>query len=567
MRIALLTLLLMACGKDDPAAGPETPSTATTTTTKAPEVALLSPSDQLIRVAMAIKGTRPTVEEFDAVAADPEALAGIIDDYLASPQFGETVRDIENQTLLTRVENRLGSTIPVEAGNVHYLEWAHALFEEPLKLIEHVVVNDRPYTDIVTMEQTLGTQYAAMIWAGVADDFDPNGPEWQLHNYTDGRPTAGVLSTGGWNNRYASNGPNAHRRGAAAAASALICTDYLNRDVQLGSIDLTDDDAINQAILYNPACVNCHQTMDPLAGFFWGYAFRGAGGAGYPLQEWDPTMPGRTANDSGRPNGYYGLGGETMVDLGQLIAADHRFTACAARRYISWMSQIPLNEVPIASIASAQQTLIDSNYDIKAMVKSIALSDAFAVSHAVDPDPDPTDPVVGYLQTRPEQLNRMFDDLTGFTWETTFGNPNEPDAYVLNLATNSGRGFKVHGGSIDSDIKVVPLFSYSATASSFLRSYAGEAAGFVVEADFDAPADQRKLLHFVEADTTDEALIRDQLVHLHLLILGEDVETDSLEIDESYDLFSALQGTTGDGPTTWKIVLTALFQDFRVAYH
>jgi len=544
----LLAIPLLVVCNGDPAPDLKSPSTDPGTQPVASTVVLLSDTDRLLRVAMALKGTRPTPEEFAAVQADPGALPGIVDTYLASPQFGATVRDIENQTLLVRVEEMVSQDIPPE---IHWMDWAYWLNEEPLALIEYVVVNDRPYTDIVTMDQTVTNSLGTQMWAGIADTFDPDGPDWQRVDYTDGRPTAGILSTGGWNMQFSSTLQNAHRRGAAAAASALICTDYLSRDVQLGSVDLTDENAIDEAILYNPACVSCHQTMDPLAGFFWGFAEANGFRNGFPAVEWFPDDVDRGVNRTGRNNGYYGLGGNTMDDLGELIATDHRFTSCAARRYISWLSQIPLEEVPIERVAAAQQALVDGDLNLKAMARQIALSDEFAASHATD-EAEATH-LVGHLQTRPEQLERLMEDLTGFHWGTIFGGADGAD---ITLPTNARRGYKVHGGGIDGDAKLVPTHMYSAPSSAFLRSFASEAAGHAVATGT-----------LVDPTLVDEPAVRDQLADLHLIVLGEDVGADSVEVDETYALFAAVHDLNGDTTDTWKVVLTAFFQDFRIAYH
>ena len=51
---------------------------------------------------MALKGTRPSIEDSDRVANDAATLEGIIDGYLDTPAFGETVRDMHNATLQIR---------------------------------------------------------------------------------------------------------------------------------------------------------------------------------------------------------------------------------------------------------------------------------------------------------------------------------------------------------------------------------------------------------------------------------------------------------------------------------
>ena len=520
---------------------------------------LLSDADRLLRISMTLRGTRPTEAEYASVAADPGALPGIVDTWLDSPGFGETVRDIENQTLLVRVE-RAARDVP-EAAGVSSLAWSLAVSEEPLHLIQYVVENDLPYTDIVTMDGTVGSALHPMLWSGVDDTFDPAGPAWQPVAHTDGRPAAGVLSTGGWHKRWASNPANAKRLAAGAAARALICVDYFAGDVELGSVDLSDEDAIDQAILEDPACVACHQTMDPLAGNLHGFGGRVQLNLGAPTQAWFPEDADGGYRRTGRENGYYGLGGDDLTEVGQLMAADSRFSQCTARRYIAWMTQTPLDDVDAAWVREGQAVLVEGGMRIKPMVRAIVLSDAFAVSH--DTDPAAAESARGLLQARPGQLDRMFRDLTGFTWEAGIdGNTHE---FVV--PTSASVGFQVHGGGIDSDTKTVPSHLYSAPASLFLRSFAAEAAGHVVEADFAVEPGARRLLHLVEPDTRDEDALRAQLQHLHARILGEFVAADSPTIDTTLGLLTALRGETADDEVAWKLLLLAMFQDIRVAYY
>ena len=568
-------LMFVACSGDTPApsapgvpspeTGEHTPETGSPaldtggdTSEPTSDAVQLSPVDHLTRAAMALNGIRPAPEDLLRVQEDPSQLADIVAGYVESPLFGASVMDIENQTLLMRSEETRISDGPASSQ-----ELEKALFEEPLYLIQHVVMSDRPYTDIVTTEETVTTIYGTYLWAGMADDFDPDGDTWQPTTYTDGRPAAGVLSTSGWNRRFASNRANAHREGAAAAAQSLLCTDYLSRDIPLDVVDHSDKDAIYDAILTNDACVSCHQTLDPLAGFFWGFALRSAVNDDLPVSDWEPENVGLGEQATGRANGYFGLGGDTLEDLGQLIAADTRFSACTARRYISYLSQIPLEEVPLERVAAIQSVLISSGMSIKQMALAIVLSDDFAISHSRDDEG--AERVVGMLKTRPTQMSRMMADLIGFTWQAEVGSDEPP--HVATLLTDSQHGFLVIWGGIDSVNKIVPDYGYSATSSAALRNLAAESAGHVVAADLALDAEQRALLRFVEPDTTDEDDLRSQLVYLHQRILAELVEADSATIDDSLALYSDALKLTNDPATTWKIVLTALFQDFRVAYH
>ncbi|MBL4687630.1 MAG: hypothetical protein JKY37_23745, partial [Nannocystaceae bacterium] len=166
---------------------------------------------------------------------------------------------------------------------------------------------------------------------------------------------------------------------------------------------------------------------------------------------------------------------------------------------------------------------------------------------------------------RPVQLAQFADATTGFVWKTNLG---EPAIGTVDLLRDSFLGYQVLAGGIDSLYVTRPSHTYSATSTLVLASLAREAAHAVVEADF-ALADpgDRRLLTRIDANDTDESAVRDQIVALYLAILGEIVEADSADVDETLVLFTAAQTASGDPVRAWKVTITALMQDVRVAFY
>ena len=162
-------LTLAACGGDD-SGETETGDTASEDTVEDPafeHLVYLSPEDHLVRVSMALRGLRPSLAELDAVAADPEALAGIVDGYLDSPEFGRTIRDLHNESLLSRVDFAIPPAGflpkgPIAGENIYDLNVS--VMESPLRLIEHVVLNDKPYSEIVTANYTVADGVVSTVW-------------------------------------------------------------------------------------------------------------------------------------------------------------------------------------------------------------------------------------------------------------------------------------------------------------------------------------------------------------------------------------------------------------------
>ncbi len=556
-----------------------------------PEVAILAPGERLVRISMALRGIRPRADELAAVEADPEALAAIVDGYLADPAFGETIRDLHNDALLVLSDYFIypagyPSIGPVAGRDPYDLN--RAITEAPLRLVEHVVMNDRPYGEIVTADYTVADVQVAAVWG-----LEGGGEgEWVETRWTDGRDNAGILSDGWLFQRHSSTPSNANRGRANAMSRALLCYDFAARDIDLdASVDLADPDAVADAVVANPACASCHQGLDPLASFFADYyplyipadiveVAEAEDELSYPLHTWYPDLFPMYLGVPMREPSYFGTPAEGLAGLGRLIAEDPRFSLCAARRFYAYFHQVELEAVPADAEAELQRVLVDSGMNAKALTRAIVLSDEFAASHVELPegfdvaDPEALDPeldVVGVKKARPMQLRRLFLDLTGFDWRTDLSvlvSEDTPDGLgKVSLLDDSFLGYSVLAGGLDSMYVTRPSHTYSATVSLVLRTLAQLSAGVVVDADFAVAAGERRLLALVEPGTVDEATIRAQLVALHLRLFGARVEPDSVDVDDGWTLWSSALVHGGDPVRAWKVTLVALLQDVRIAYY
>lgn len=556
-----LLLLTLACGGADPPAG-ATDSDGTAGTTAASSTGdtageddpALAPTDRLLRISTALRGRRPSDAELAAVADDPEALAAIVDAYLDSPDFGATVRDLHNDALLLLADFAAPpagflTTGPLAGMDIYAAN--RAIMEAPLRLVERVVADDRPYTDILTADELMVSEASAGAW-GLP--FDPAGAEWQLQPAPDDRRRAGVLADSWLFQRHDSTRTNANRGRANALARAFLCVDFLDRDLEIDStVNLADPAVVADAVQDNPTCAACHQTLDPLASFLWGYK------PGVPplLQSYpiDSYAEGYFTNILGverRPPHYFGTPGGSLADLGLFLAADPRFSLCAATRAYAYFHQVGLDEVPIDRAADLQAVLQDSGFDYKAMVRALVLADDFARARV-------------HLRARPGQLARLVDDLTGFRWRTDL---SAYGAGVIDLMDDSLIGYHVLAGGIDAIFVNQPSYTYSATSSLVLRTLARQAANTLVEADFAAPQAERRLFTLVSAVDSGEAKLRPQIALIHRRFFGQSLADDDPAVGETLALFKgALKLAPGDIKRAWKITLLALLQDLRLAFY
>ncbi len=591
IRLLTLPLVLSACPQgsgSEAEAGEDAADGEGDGDPEDPTVVVLSPAERLVRISMALRGIRPSAEELGRVEADPSALEPIVDGYLDDPGFGETIRDLHNESLLSLTDYFIYPAgypaLGPLAGRDPY-ELNRAITEAPLRLVEHVVMNDRPYSEIVTAAYTVADAQVAAVWG-----LEGGGGEgqWAEAQWVDGREHAGILSDGWLFQRHSSTESNANRGRANAVARALLCYDFAARDIDLdATIDLADPDAVADAVVANPACASCHQGLDPLASFFGDFfplyvpadiveVPTGQYELAYPLRTWYPGVFATILGVPMRDPSYFGKPASGLVGLGKMIAEDPRFSLCTARRFYAYFHQVDLEDVPADALATLQQVLDGSGMDAKALVREIVFSEEFAASHVdlpegfegeLDPEPD----VVGVKKARPMQLRRMFFDLTGFDWRTDLSAATSEDAPNglgrVSLLDDSFLGYAVLAGGLDSLYVTRASHTYSATVSLVLRTLAQLSAGVVVDSDFTAPAAERRLLGLVEPNTIEEEAIRDQLVALHLRLFGERVASDSPDIDDGWALWSGAHGYAGDPVRAWKVTLVALLQDVRIAYY
>jgi len=587
--VVVSALVLASCG-GDPAV------TSGRTGVSEPELVMLPVVDQAARASVALRGHRPTLEELDAVAEDPEALAGLVDGWLQSEAFGRTLRDMHGEQFLLR--NDMRAPYPSEGPLRGTPAWEVYLSssEEPLKLIEHVVMNDLPYDAILTLDYMLTDPIVAQVF-GLP--YDEAGPEWQVSRWTDGRPMSGILSSSALWNRYRSGPINHQRRRAQFVSDALLCDPIAERDVVVPTdLDFADMDAVNEAVWTEPGCVACHQSLDPLGALFWG--FRGqirsaevleAYGADcrgmfvpqsfdvppeplhdlcYPLRFYRPETEDRWWELDLRSPGYYGQPAERIDDLGRLIADDPRFASCTARRFWSWFAHVDRDDVDHDLVVELTRVIEESDFDAKALAKAIVTHPRFLASHVAEDDGDsPDDPPVGLLRMRPSQYQDSIQELTGFTWWIT-----APESLCgstcwgwVDLGRTDTWGFRALAGGVDSSFVLDPVYETVPTGALVERRTAAEAAGWVVAQDFAQPAATRRLLTLVEPDTVDEGTVRAQLAELHARIGAERLSTDHEEVDRSYALWSGAHALHGDPARAWELTLTALLQDAHMVFY
>ena len=555
---AMRTTLVVVIGVVAACSAPPPPPTTVT---------YLTPTEHLARASLALRGIRPSLAELRAVAADPGKLEALVDRYLASPQFGTTIRDLHNEVLLLHplLTNFTPPPSPPLAA-ITFSDMNRSIYDEPLRLIEDIVMTDQPYTRIVTADYTMADRTVATVWGLPHSDRDG----WERTRWTDARGAAGVLASTAIYLRYRSVAFNYNRGRANAISRGFLCHDFSESDIHIDtSVNLSDPAVVTDAVVHNPACAGCHQAMDPLASYFFPFLQGPMNQVvipTYPVDFYKVDDAAAWQTTTGRPPGYFGTQPAGLAGLGQAIAADPRFARCAAVHFASYLTEKPEHDLAPAFIARLQDTFVRAGYSAKQLARAIVLSDEFRT--ASDPDPVVAEGVIGYQKVRPQQLERMLADLTGYVAATdtthtingwTFGRVDYLDDDYF--------GFRVLAGGIDSWFVTAPTHTMNATASLVNRTIARQAAAFVVDRDAAAAPGHRRLFTRAAPADTDPTHVRAQLAELHARIFSELVEPDDPVIDDAEALFDDALAAGGDPRRAWTVTLTGMLSDLHAVYY
>ena len=518
-----LLILLTACSQTNAPSGLGSEGD----TAEAFPDALLDDVAWLARMSLDLRGVRPSSAEIEQVLTDPTTIDALIEAMLDDARFPERMAWLWNDSIHTAVWG---------AGYTRF-EWDFATWKavgwEPLAVIELVLQEHRPFSDIVTASQTPIQADLAAAW-GLPEASD----DWTWGTYGDDRPMAGLLSTNALWLRYSADAVNYNRTRANTVASLLLCSDFLDRDggfdFDINPAELTE---VESAVSSQPACLSCHATLDPLASFFGGFTQKSDN---HPQDLYVHYSAHQhlsyLASNSVLPS-YYGHAGDDIADLGALIAADPRFYQCATERFYTGLTR----EEPDRDVLKALARDFAIDGDVRTLVRDIVTSAEYRdIALRVLP---------------PEQLYTALRELG--SWD-----PGEDlDEGLKALAWDPE--LRVLGGGTD-DITVLRRNQRPGVGTSVMLAWTARQMAFdAINADLSRS--ERHLLTIAALDDTDEAIVRAQLVDWHIRFLSLPVEPDSPEVDALYALFVALDEDTDLHP--WPQTLAALIRHPRMVMY
>jgi hypothetical protein len=447
-------------------------------------------------------------------------------------------------------------------------QYRKALLGEPMKLIEHIVKNDKPFTEIVTADYIMVSPYSARgygVFEEVKGKFknpdDPfeyvpvklralkgrSRPEDQ-DSATGFYPHAGILSTFQYLTRYPTTETNRNRLRAR-----MYYQHFLGVDVLELAARVSDAAAVTAKYkvptMEASECVICHKTLDPVAGMFqdyWRFADQGVYGkrkGGWFTDIFGAGFEGEDMPASERWRSLQWLGQRTAKDPRFAVAmTEHVYYILTGRKVLLPPKDLddPLYPAKLrAYTEQRRQTeaiaarFAKSGFNLKTVFRDWIVSDFYRADGLTTAIKEPCrraelDDAGIVRLLSPEQIERKIAAVFGEKWGKLH------DQLVT-----------LYGG-IDSKEVTDRAADPSGAMGAIQRTLSNDVACKHVARDFKLPAKERKLFPAVDPETvpgtspSSDAAIRKTIVHLHEKILGRYDAADSAEVERTFKLFAAI---------------------------
>lgn len=552
-------------------------------------VELLDEVATLRKASLALVGRLPTLDEENLVADGGfEALDGVLDNMMQEPVFRERLIEIYNDYFLTDryypgtngldllggledmddnlvypnmywFDEEYGGAENDEVSEANQqlrdeaAEYANkGIARASLELIAHVVTNDLPYTEVLTADYTMVNSFSAKSY-GVSPNFETGDYSEFVPAKIPGVPHAGVLTNSIFMNRFPTTPTNRNRH-----RSRMVFEIFLATDVQrLGErpVDATKITGVNPT-LNDPNCTVCHQIIDPLAGALQNWNVDGWYEP--PLEGWYADMRQAGFGDLTLPEEETN---RAAAWVAQQVIQDNRFAISPIHILFKGLSgQVPLrepsdpkaegyleglraHEVQNRLFQEIGDKFVESNYNLKVVIKELVKSPYYRAANAYDLDESRAlelkDVGTGRLLT-PEQLHRKIEAITGQPWRVRNDNGGG-DNYLLSQ-------YRIFYGGIDSDSIVTRVTEPNGIMANTAARMANEMACWATAQDFALDPSERKLFPYVEPSFEPEdangfevaasaQALRSNIQFLHQRLLGEFLSINDPEIDRTYRLY------------------------------
>ena len=566
-------------------------------------VALLDERRLLRRVTLQLGARLPTDAEMSAVTSQgAKTLPAILDALLKEDAFYDRLREGFNDIFLTLgvdgnpdqsvlsyehfeksrgwyqntnlnkefLEPLTDAKARQQAGYKLADDYRKALLAEPMRLIEHIVRTERPFTEIVTADYFMVSPYGARgygIWDEVKDKFkNPSDPfefipvklkaltgrskSENQDSATGFYPHAGLLGTFQYLARYPTTETNRNRQRARVYFLHFLGVDVLDLAARVG------DAAAVSAKFENPTmqaseCVVCHKTIDPVAGLFqdfWRFADAGVYGkrkGGWFKDMFGPGYEGEDMPASERWRALQWLGERTAKDPRFAVAmVEHAYYILTGRKVL-----LPPKDLEDPLFAAKRRAYAEqrkqveviatrfaaTGFNFKQVLKDWVVSDFYRADGLATAAANPArrtelDDLGVVRMLAPEQVERKVAAIFGKGW----GRLKHGDG-----------GLDMLYGGIDSKEVTERAADPSGAMGAIQRILANDVACRQTALDFSRARSDRLLFPHIEPDVVPgsaeaDAQIRRAIVHLHQRVLGHFDKPESAEVERTFQLFAGI---------------------------
>lgn len=575
-------------------------------------VPMLDDRSLLRRATLSLAGRLPTEAEDEAVARGGlKALPKILDGVMQEEAFYDRLREGFNDIFLTLgvIGNPDQVVLSYEyfktrqwfikadlshikdekdrrlAGYKMADDFRTAVLGEPMKLVEYIVRNSRPFTEIVTADYMMVTPYTARGYGcfdelkdqfkDVEDPFEylpvrlkaleGRSPRTNQESATGYYPHAGLLSAFQYLRRYPTTETNRNRLRARMYYQHFLGVDLLElaaRVADAAAVSAKYEIPTMQA----SECVVCHKTMDPVAGLFQDfYDFEGTYGRrkdGWYKDIFAAGFEGEDLPPEERWRALQWLGERTVKDPRFAVAmVEHVYYILTGRKALLPPKDLedPLFDAKHRAYEEQRRVIeaiavrfAKADFNLKQAFKDWVVSDFYRVDGIAPTASEASaarlaelDDVGVVRMLTPEQLERKTGAIFGQRW----GKLN-------------GQLGMLYGG-IDSKEVTERAADPSGAMGAIQRILANEMGRNRVAPDFAKPPAERVLFPGIESDVLPgaspeaDAQINRAVVYLHERILGRHDAGDSPDVKRTQQLFADIvteartrkeSGVKDDGP-------------------
>lgn len=449
-------------------------------------------------------------------------------------------------------------------------DYRRALHEEPLRLVEHIVRRDRPFTEIVTADYIMISPYGARgygVFEEIKDRFkkvdDPlefipvrlhalkgRDKRQDQESMSGFYPHSGLLSTFQWLCRYPTTETNRNRLRAR-----MYYQHFLGVDVLELAARVTDAAAVTAKYkvptMEASECVVCHKTLDPVASLFqdyWRFADQGVYGKrkeGWFTDMFQAGFEGEAMPGEERWRSLQWLGERTAKDPRFAVAmVEHAWYILTGRKALLPPKDLedPLHDAKRRSYTEQRRIIEETaarfaknGFNFKNVIKDLVMSDFYRADGIATVIADEKrlaelDDIGIARMLSPEQLERKIAAVFGKPWGR--------------LKSTDGGLAMLYGG-IDSKEVTERATDPSGAMGAIMRTMSNDIACKNTALDFTRPAAERLFFGRVEPDTLpgtveSDARIKSSIAHLHERVLGRSDAVDSDEVSRTYALFTGI---------------------------